>query len=138
MPEIGLPPGFVAPSAALAPAEVSEGSRGMYLDPRQVPVTLMQPTTDAGQPPPSVPRLLAPPVAPDPHRAAMPHCDSSILHAPSECQHCDHYPDWQELRDLWRINYTGEHDPGKAPCPSEHSRTAEVRDRWPGNRACPA
>jgi hypothetical protein len=31
-------------------SEVVEGSRGMYLDPRQVPMTLMQPAMDAGQP----------------------------------------------------------------------------------------
>jgi hypothetical protein len=92
-------------------------------------LTLKQPAMDAGQP-------VAP--VPERDRAFAPHCDASVLHAPSACQHCDHYPDWQELRDLWRINYTGEHDPGKAPCPSEHSRTAEIRDRWPGNRAYPA
>jgi hypothetical protein len=31
-------------------SRVIEGSRGMYLDPRQVPMTLMQPSMDAGQP----------------------------------------------------------------------------------------
>jgi hypothetical protein len=29
---------------------VFEGSRGMNLDPRQVPINLMQPAMDAGQP----------------------------------------------------------------------------------------
>jgi hypothetical protein len=31
-------------------SKVFEGSRGMHLDPRQVPMTLMQPAMDAGQP----------------------------------------------------------------------------------------
>lgn len=65
----------------------------------------------------------------------MPHCDASILHPPGTCDACDEYPDWQALRELWRVNFTGQHDPAKAPCPSEHSRTAKVRDRWAGNRA---
>lgn len=66
-------------------------------------------------------------------RAYMPHCDSSILHAPGSCVHCDHYPDWQEMRVRSRINFTGENDPDKAPCPSLHFRPAAVRDRWYGN-----
>lgn len=65
----------------------------------------------------------------------MPHCDSAILHAPGDCTYCDHYPEWQQLRAAWRINFTGSTDPDKAPCPSEHRRPAEIRDRWPGNRA---
>lgn len=66
-------------------------------------------------------------------RAHMPHCDSSILHAPGECVYCDQYPDWQEMREIARINFTGKDDPGKAPCPSLYFRSAEVRDRWGGN-----
>jgi hypothetical protein len=38
------------------PSPVGSGSRGMYLDPRQVPMTLMQPAMDAGRP-------VAPPAA---------------------------------------------------------------------------
>jgi hypothetical protein len=63
----------------------------------------------------------------------MAHCDQTILHAPGACDYCDHYPEAQALREWWRINFTGETDPGKAPCPSEHFRSAELRDRWPGN-----
>lgn len=63
----------------------------------------------------------------------MPHCDPSILHAPSECQYCDHYPEAQALRAWWRINFTGHHDDDKAPCPSTHFRSDEARDLWPGN-----
>lgn len=64
----------------------------------------------------------------------MAHCDQMILHAPGICDYCDHYPQFQKLREWWRINFTGEHDPNKAPCPSEHFRSGELRDRWPGNR----
>jgi hypothetical protein len=66
-------------------------------------------------------------------RAYAPHCDQSILHAPGVCQYCDHYPDWQEVREVQRINFTGENDLNRAPCPSLHFRPAEVRDRWGGN-----
>ncbi len=67
----------------------------------------------------------------------MPHCDPSILHAPGACQYCDRHPDWQRLRDLWRINCTNENDPDKAPCPSAYFRNPAVRDRWYGNVAYP-
>lgn len=63
----------------------------------------------------------------------MAHCDQTILHAPGECQYCDHYPEAQALRQWWRINFTGQHDEGKAPCPSTHLRSDELRDAWPGN-----
>lgn len=63
----------------------------------------------------------------------LPHCDQSILHAPGECQFCDKYPEAQAIRQHWRINFTGQHDENKAPCPSTYFRSDEVRDRWPGN-----
>jgi hypothetical protein len=65
----------------------------------------------------------------------IPHCDSSILHAPGECVYCDECPDWQEYREMARINFTGHEDEGLAPCPSTHFRKPEVRDRWYGNVA---
>lgn len=64
----------------------------------------------------------------------MAHCDQTILHAPGKCQYCDHYPEAQALREWWNINFTGESDPSKAPCPSEFRRAAEVRELWGGNR----
>lgn len=67
-------------------------------------------------------------------RAYAPHCDSSILHAPGVCEYCDHYPDWQELRKLWRIAFTGEpSDEHTAPDPSSHFRPVAVSHQWPGN-----
>jgi hypothetical protein len=39
--------------------------------------------------------------------AQFPHCDSRILHAPSECEYCDRHPEWQELREAWGIAFTG-------------------------------
>lgn len=65
----------------------------------------------------------------------MPHCDSSILHAPGYCEYCDDHPDWQHYRELARINFTGQRDESKAPCPSTHFRPDSQRDLWPGNRA---
>lgn len=63
----------------------------------------------------------------------MPHCDSAILHAPGVCKYCDKYASWQEYRELSGINYTGESDPAKAPCPSTYFRPGALRDEWPGN-----
>lgn len=66
-----------------------------------------------------------------------PHCDASVLHAPGSCHFCDDYPDWQKIRVTQRINFTGEHDPDKAPCPSTWFRPEAVRDLWYGNRPAP-
>lgn len=67
-------------------------------------------------------------------RAWAPHCDPSILHSPGACSYCDEYDDWQAYRQLARIAFSDE-PPGadKAPCPSEHFRRKDLRDRWPGN-----
>lgn len=50
----GRPVELVRPASE--DSKVFEGSRGMHLDPRQVPMNLMQPAMDAGQPadPPAV------------------------------------------------------------------------------------
>lgn len=70
-------------------------------------------------------------------RAAFPHCDLLVLHAPGECEYCDEYPDRQEERLRNNTNFTGQHDPEKYPCPSELRRTLETINRWPGNRPNP-
>lgn len=74
------------------------------------------------------------PCAAVPKRAAMPHCDARVLHRPGVCRFCDEYSDWQELREVWGINFTGERDPDKLPCPAEMRRDLENIERWPGNR----
>ena len=65
----------------------------------------------------------------------IPHCDQRVLHAPGECEYCDRLPDWQALREVWGIAFTG-HEPqdGQIWCPSELQRTVETINRWPGNR----
>ena len=65
----------------------------------------------------------------------MPHCDTKILHAPGECHHCNLYPEYQRYRQVAGINFTGESNANKAPCPSLWNRTAEQRDNWEGNKA---
>lgn len=73
-------------------------------------------------------------------RAAFPHCDSRVLHAPGECEFCDEYPEWQKAREVWNIAFTG-HSNDKSkyfdepliPCPSEQARPLEVINRWSGN-----
>lgn len=70
----------------------------------------------------------------DHEQLTAPHCDSSILHAPGACEFCDLHPDWQAYRQLAQINFTGEYDIDKAPCPSVYFRAVHARDAWPGNR----
>ncbi len=64
----------------------------------------------------------------------FPHCDAKVLHAPNICEFCDRHPDWQELRILWGIAFTGENLPDLIPCPSERDRPLNNINRWPGNR----
>lgn len=66
-----------------------------------------------------------------------PHCDAKVLHAPGKCGFCDVHPDWQELRLLWGVNFTGESVAGKVACPSEWTRSLETIEKWPGNRPDP-
>ncbi|SRR5258708_24877162 len=65
----------------------------------------------------------------------FPHCDSKILHKPGECEYCDGHPDWQELRTLWNVNFTGHYDLDKMLCPAEQYRDKSVMDQWSGNGA---
>jgi len=69
--------------------------------------------------------------------AKFPHCDSSVLHAEGACEYCDMYPEWQALRRTWGINFTGESDPTKLPCPATARRPLETINKWGGNRAKP-
>lgn len=64
----------------------------------------------------------------------FPHCDSRVLHAPGVCKYCDMHSDWQALRILWRINFTGESYPTKRPCPAEMLRSVQTIHQWHGNR----
>lgn len=78
----------------------------------------------------------------------FPHCDARVLHAPGECEFCDRYPEWQDLRKRWGIAFTG-HEPltrdygtsqrTQLPCPADFNRppTGEGSDhrRWAGNVA---
>lgn len=62
-----------------------------------------------------------------------PHCDAGILHAPGECRYCDMHPEWQELRETWGINFTGQYDPNKLLCPAEQHRNLTKIEGWGGN-----
>ena len=63
-----------------------------------------------------------------------PHCDPQVLHEPKSCDYCDAHPDWQELRETWKINFTGKNEPGKSQCPSERNRPAYRIHQWAGDR----
>lgn len=64
----------------------------------------------------------------------FPHCDGRVLHKPGDCKYCDDRPQWQAYRIAMKINFTGESDPEKMPCPSSRDRSARQAHRWPGNR----
>lgn len=71
-------------------------------------------------------------------RHFAPHCDQRILHAPGQCWACDLYPDWQELRVKWGIDFTGRSTPGKLPCPADYHRppnSPSDHRQWGPNRA---
>jgi hypothetical protein len=64
----------------------------------------------------------------------FPHCDQRVLHAPGTCDVCDEHEEWQELRDAWGINFTGESDVNKLTDPAEAVRPLETIYAWEGNR----
>lgn len=52
-------------------------------------------------------------------KALYPHSDSRVLHAPTLCLQCDKYPELQEARLSWYVNFTGHSRPEFSRCPSE-------------------
>jgi hypothetical protein len=69
---------------------------------------------------------------------AAPHCDSRILHAPSECEYCADQPELQGKRWLLGIAHTG-HAPGRGeiPCEADATRPPDSESdhrRWGGNK----
>lgn len=64
----------------------------------------------------------------------LPHCDGRVLHSPGACRWCDERSDLQAVRVLYRINFTGEDDPNKTPCPATRDRSLEDVHAWEGNR----
>ena len=72
-----------------------------------------------------------------PYLGRFPHCDQRILHAPHECEYCDHYGEWQALRVAWGICFTGYTPDGtELPCPADHAR-GDNHTKWGGNVAKP-
>ena len=63
-----------------------------------------------------------------------PHCDALVLHAPGECDYCDDHGEWQQLRVMWKINFTGKREDGFTICPSEARRDLATINEWAGNR----
>lgn len=68
-------------------------------------------------------------------QAPFPHCDELVLHAPGECEFCDHYPERQRRRERDGVNFTGHHEPGKRTCPAELRRPLSTLEAWGGNVA---
>lgn len=62
-----------------------------------------------------------------------PHCDDLVLHAPGQCEYCDKVPRWQAWRVENGVNFTGEKDPNKKPCPAEVVRGDDCQV-WHGNK----
>jgi hypothetical protein len=72
-----------------------------------------------------------------------PHCDPRVLHEPGECSTCDVFPQYQALRILWGVNFTGgkkgmmDEDPDNwkaLPCPADFARGDLQAHNWYGNR----
>ena len=68
----------------------------------------------------------------------FPHCDQRILHAPGECVYCDKHPEWQQLRQVWGITFTGYEPESEKEtlCPAMKARP-EAYNKWSGNVAKP-
>lgn len=68
-----------------------------------------------------------------------PHCDAAVLHAPGKCRYCDTRSDWQDLRKLWGIAFTGQQPTDhQISCPSDFRRGFDgAGKQWPGNRVEP-
>jgi hypothetical protein len=66
--------------------------------------------------------------------ARYPHCDADVLHAPGACVYCDLCPEAQAARIANGVNFTGEDDPDKEPCPATARRPVEIIERWGGNQ----
>lgn len=69
------------------------------------------------------------------HIKGTPHCNKYILHAPGECDFCDHFPLWQALRVMWGIAFTDYEPEGtEFPCPSRGTAVGLVnipfRRQW--------
>jgi|SRR5271157_1060534 len=74
------------------------------------------------------------------HVHQMPHCDQRVLHSPDDnCKYCNDLPEWQALRIMWGIAFTGhsgEKGPygnAQQPCPAEAARGMESINSWGGN-----
>lgn len=65
--------------------------------------------------------------------ADYPHCDPDVLHSPNLCKYCDLHPELQKHRLNNYINFTGEDDKTKYPCPSDAKRGLAGAHSWPGN-----
>jgi hypothetical protein len=82
------------------------------------------------------------------HIQQFPHCDPRVLHAPEDnCQWCNMHPEWQELRKMWGIAFTGhsfdkhgkpfedQYGNTQLPCPAEANRGMRSINSWGGNIA---
>lgn len=68
----------------------------------------------------------------------FPHCDAYVVHKPSKCEFCDDYAsNIQEWREQNGVNFTGEDDPNKKPCPATTRRKASTIHKWYGNVPAP-
>jgi hypothetical protein len=67
-------------------------------------------------------------------RARGIHCDDRVIHRPQACLICDEFgADLQTERFVLGVNYTGESDPAKAPCPATLQRPLDAIYAWHGN-----
>ncbi len=63
-----------------------------------------------------------------------PHCDSRILHLPSECGYCGDAKELQAERERLGVSNSG-HANRAWPCPADQARAKAKYSAWHGNRA---
>lgn len=79
------------------------------------------------------------------HIGNTPHCDARVLHSPQDnCEYCNARPEWQALRVLWGIAFTGHSGDTEddfigrqvplIKCPAEQRRDLKTINQWAGNR----
>lgn len=59
------------------------------------------------------------------------HCNELTCHRPGSCNYCDRHPEVQQYRLDNGINFTGETNADKAPCPSwelSHGSAVKLRE----------
>lgn len=59
-------------------------------------------------------------------RGKAPHPDPTVLHPPGVCEACDHRAEWQTLREIWGLPFTGQLTPATPEVATRFNRDVGV------------